>query len=221
MSRKMIDYKVENGTITSIDGYEVGGGGTAVEANPQEEATQQLEKIKIDNISYNIAGGSSNERKLVINTNYSRTENISTEYSISEDIYQKLNSYYYDSVEFRYKDGGLIAKLTCVNYSLDGTNAPKKSYICVTRPDRYSNHTDWYGKEYYYSTTKIILNWYGGEGNRILQIFNIGDFKGIQLDKSKFDKLYKLADAPTEDGTYTLKCSVSGGVATYSWVKDA
>lgn len=27
MSRKMIDYKVEDGTITSIDGYEVGGGG--------------------------------------------------------------------------------------------------------------------------------------------------------------------------------------------------
>ena len=27
MSRKMIDYKVENGKITSIDGYEVGGGG--------------------------------------------------------------------------------------------------------------------------------------------------------------------------------------------------
>lgn len=56
MSRKMIDYKVEDGKITSIDGYEVGGG-TAVEANPQEEATQQLEKIKIDNIAYNIAGG--------------------------------------------------------------------------------------------------------------------------------------------------------------------
>ena len=51
----MIDYKVENGTITSIDGYEVGG--TAVEANPQEEATQQIEKIKIDNTTYNIAAG--------------------------------------------------------------------------------------------------------------------------------------------------------------------
>ena len=58
MSRKMIDYKVENGKITSIDGYEVGGG-TAVEANPQEEATQQLDKIKIDNIAYSIAGGGS------------------------------------------------------------------------------------------------------------------------------------------------------------------
>ena len=33
------------------------GGGTAVEANPQEEATQQLNKIKIDNIAYNIAVG--------------------------------------------------------------------------------------------------------------------------------------------------------------------
>ena len=52
----MIDYKVENGTITSIDGYEVGGG-TAVEANPQEEATGQLQKIKIDNTTYNIASG--------------------------------------------------------------------------------------------------------------------------------------------------------------------
>ena len=32
----------------------------------------------------------------------------------------------------------------------------------------------------------------------------------------------KVPDCPTsEDGTYTLKCSVSGGVATYSWVKDA
>lgn len=35
------------------------GGGTAVEANPPEEATQQLDKIKIDNIAYNIAGGGS------------------------------------------------------------------------------------------------------------------------------------------------------------------
>lgn len=30
MSRKMIEYKVEDGTITSIDGYEVGGGNTII-----------------------------------------------------------------------------------------------------------------------------------------------------------------------------------------------
>lgn len=56
MSKRMVDLKVEGGKITSINGYEAGGG-TAVEANPQEEATQQLEKIKIDNIAYNIASG--------------------------------------------------------------------------------------------------------------------------------------------------------------------
>ena len=58
MSKRMVDLKVEDGKIASIDGHEVGGG-TAVEANPQQEATQQLEKIKIDNIAYNIAGGGS------------------------------------------------------------------------------------------------------------------------------------------------------------------
>ena len=43
MSKRMVDLKVEAGKIASIDGHEVGSG-TAVEANPQEEATQQLEK---------------------------------------------------------------------------------------------------------------------------------------------------------------------------------
>ena len=58
MSKRMVDLQVEDGKIASINGHEVGGG-TAVEANPQEEATQQLEKIKIDNIAYSIAGGGS------------------------------------------------------------------------------------------------------------------------------------------------------------------
>ena len=57
MSKRMVDLKVEGGKIASIDDYEVGGG-TTVEANPQDEATTQLNKIKIDNVAYNIAGGS-------------------------------------------------------------------------------------------------------------------------------------------------------------------
>ena len=58
MSKRMVDLQVGGGKIASINGYEIDSGGTAVEANPQEEATQQLNKIKIDNIAYNIAGGS-------------------------------------------------------------------------------------------------------------------------------------------------------------------
>ena len=58
MSKRMVDLQVADGKVASIDDYEVGGG-TAVEANPQEEATQQLEKIKIDNIVYSTGGGGS------------------------------------------------------------------------------------------------------------------------------------------------------------------
>ena len=84
MSRKMIDYKVENGKITSIDGYEAGG--TAVEANPQEEATQQLEKIKIDNIAYNIAGGGNYSVKVEkIESNFSGSGASNSPYWESHD----------------------------------------------------------------------------------------------------------------------------------------
>ena len=79
----MVDLKVTDGKITSIDGCEVGGG-TAVEANPQEQATQQLDKIKIDNTTYNIAGG-----------NYSvKVEKIESSFSGSGDgirIYWESN----------------------------------------------------------------------------------------------------------------------------------
>ena len=65
MSKRMVDLKVKDGKVASIDGHDIGAG-TAVEANPQEEATQQLEKIKIDNIAYNIAGGGSGGSGLIV-----------------------------------------------------------------------------------------------------------------------------------------------------------
>ena len=56
MSRKMIDYKVENGTITSIDGYEVGGGKAKIvtvkqsdlEKGTQGNDTETLNELKKD-----------------------------------------------------------------------------------------------------------------------------------------------------------------------------
>ena len=44
MSRKMIDYKVENGKIVSIDGYELGGGGGS-KAKKLEETKAVTEAI--------------------------------------------------------------------------------------------------------------------------------------------------------------------------------
>ena len=56
MSRKMIDYKVEDGTITSIDGYEVGGGKAKtvtvkqsdLEKGTQGDGTETLNELKKD-----------------------------------------------------------------------------------------------------------------------------------------------------------------------------
>lgn len=58
--------------------------------------------------------------------------------------------------------------------------------------------------------------------------FNIHVLTQAQYDgitKAEND-LYLITDdvsiptAPTDDGTYVLKCVVTGGVATYSWVKE-
>ena len=106
MSRKMIDYKVENGTITSIDGYEVGGGGTAVEANPQEEATQQLDKIKIDNIAYNIAGGGSGGSGFIVKniTTQAPSTGVKTDLGWASGRELKANTEYAvgDQVQIKY-----------------------------------------------------------------------------------------------------------------------
>ena len=114
MSRKMIDYKVEDGKITSSDGYEVGGG-TAVEANPQEEATQQLDKIKIDNTTYNIAGGSGGgenynvvvqradqerKHKFGLNLKWDSSSGLkaNTAYEIGDQVTMVVDTYNYVSV---------------------------------------------------------------------------------------------------------------------------
>ena len=114
MSRKMIDCKVENGTITSIDGYE-GGGGTAGEANPQEAATQQLEKIKIDNPTFNIAGGNYSIKVEKIESHFSGSGGGNSPYWESHDSNKMiLPNTHYDvgfTTAFCYKFGYRTQKL--------------------------------------------------------------------------------------------------------------
>lgn len=44
MSRKMIDYKVEDGKIVSIDGYELGGGSKAKKLEETKAVTEAITK---------------------------------------------------------------------------------------------------------------------------------------------------------------------------------
>lgn len=39
--------------------------------------------------------------------------------------------------------------------------------------------------------------------------------------KGKVEQLYGIPSAPTTNGTYKLRCVVSGGIPTYSWVSDS
>ena len=231
MSRKMIDYKVENGTITSIDGYEVGGGGgTAVEANPQEEATQQLDKIKIDNITYSTSGGTNNYNDLTNkpklkgfeNTvELSGTTNINKVLPIGVDQGKMLLYIGGNSGNFLHmtnngnfsgggwttpypdnvKRAGMNLRLTpnyCTGGVSFGFTASDESWVCI----------------YPKNLPK------GGSGAR--HFIEIPINSTTENENLKFVLDNKVPDCPTsQDGTYTLKCSVSGGVATYSWVKDA
>ena len=46
MSRKMIDYKVEDGKITSIDGYEIGRGSKAKKLEETKSVTEAITKTQ-------------------------------------------------------------------------------------------------------------------------------------------------------------------------------
>ena len=226
----MIDYKVENGKITSIDGYEVVGGGTAVEANPQEEATQQLEKIKIDNTTYSTASGTNNYNDLSNKpklsgfektVELSGTTNINQILPIGVDqgkmlLYIGGNSgnYLHMTNNGKFSGGGWTTpypdnvtragmNLRLIsNYCTGGVSfaftASNESWVCI-----YPKYVQG-GSASARHFIEIPIN--ATEGNENLKFV---------LDN-------KVPDCPTtDDGTYTLKCSVSGGVASYSWVKDA
>lgn len=57
-------------------------------------------------------------------------------------------------------------------------------------------------------------------GSLLKASFNYSGVDGNISDLVVSDMLDILPPAPSEDGTYTLKCTVSSGSATYSWVAD-
>lgn len=186
-----------------------------VKANPTGEATQTLEKIKIGNVAYKL-GGSENDKELTLILPYPKTSNYSSKYVTIEDenLWGKLINYYYETIKIYYNDGYPLGVFHVLDYyAYDGSF--KKEYSIVTRV-RGSNSSVWYGKTtdfYYY----VKLSFTTRDGVKQVGFVTGNSFKNYDLDKAKFDALYKLADKPTQDGNYILKASVSGGAVTYTW----
>ena len=68
----------------------------------------------------------------------------------------------------------------------------------------------------YENNNKLNINFENELGNPDIEIGK----DAVKLGDSEITANSVLPDAPTEDGTYTMKVTVSGTTVTYAWVKD-
>lgn len=168
-------------------------------------------------------GGGENERELTINLDYSSNQNsYPMSVTLPEDTINKIDSVYYDKIRFFYNDGNPAGTFLGTKIYFSGTNGYNtgtyKGYVCLSKSPGYVTPSTWYGKDYMsLRRFKLSVN---KMAKTILIEADYDDKFVPMLDKSKFDALYKLADKPTQNGTYVLKATVSGGSVTYTWVAE-
>lgn len=164
-------------------------------------------------------GGGGNERELTLIMPYPRTKSTTTKEITIEDeeLWNKLNDYYYETIKIYYSDGYPLGIFT-VNYyySSDGSFS-EKQYSCLMKDREVQTMETWYGKQFsHYSSSKLMFN--ETASSKKVTITYLDSYFDRFPMQAKFDDLYKLADKPTQDGTYVLKATVSGGAVTYTWV---
>ena len=136
---------------------------------------------------------------------------------ITDELYQKINSRYYETIKIYYNDGNPAAvfhviKIRDYNSKMNATN-----YVAASYYDSSSTTDDWFGKNQY-KYWSALLQIGSDSSGKYARVVGYQPYAIPSIDKSKFDALYKLADKPTQDGTYVLKATVSGGAVTYTWV---
>ena len=188
-----------------------------VKANPAGDAAGTLEKIKIGNVAYNVGGGGSSDRVLTLTVPFPKGDTTSYKKTyVDNEIYSKITGLYYETIKVFYNDGNPLGIFNLLNLDDHQNNIKSSRYACVSYYDGTPTYDQWYGKtniKYYFA----VLHCLSDDNGKFVRIYGSPlDFP--ELSKSKFDALYKLADKPTQDGTYVLKATVSGGAVTYTWV---
>lgn len=192
-----------------------------VKANPAGDAPGTLEKIKIGNVSYKVGGGGggSNDREISLIMPYPSSSTQSNKKLIlDEETWNNINNLYYETIKLYYNDGNPIGIFHVFKYE-DSWNGIGKNgyYASISFPKTVSQYNAWYGSFIRtYNFAKIELE--SDEQGKSIHLKSQGGGDFPQLNQSNFDALYKLADKPTQDGTYVLKATVSGGAVTYTWV---
>lgn len=172
----------------------------------------------IDVILNNSGGSSEDDRKLVLKADFASTDEFNYRIPITKDVADKIKNIYFYEIIVVYKDEVPLA--TFQPYFNSEYN--RKGYFSRFRSQYTTGYSYWYGTENVYPADCTYLS-VDQSGNKFFAELSSYGISSPSLDKNKFDELYqfKMVNAPTEDGTYTLKCSVSGGIPTYSWVKNA
>ena len=188
------------GVITGLNDKEkeIIANSVGIEANPVDEATETLEKLKVDNITYNVGGGGGG-------ATYTAGKNISiseaNEISVVDDINDvksiQLRAMYDKGSETYLKDKHL------------GLKVENKTQYCPAI-EFLNNVYSYYDVKFGWKN----MSW--GNFNHVYFDFKYkpgGDFY-------PFMSRVSVPDVPTSDGTYVLKATISSGTLTYSWVKE-
>ena len=190
-----------------------------VKANPTDEATATLEKVKIGDVAYNVGGGGSNDREISLTMPYpSSSQQSDKKLILDEETWNNINNLYYDTIKLYFNDGNPIGVFHVINYKDTWTGIENNGlYVCVSVRKSTSPVTAWYGQYYNFYAFATIKLTNDSSGKYLTITQQNGNVREISLSQEKFDALYKLADKPTQDGNYILKANVSSGAVTYTW----
>ena len=166
-----------------------------------------------------IGGGGNNDREISLTMPYPTGHSMfNTKVYIDDETYNKINQFYYETIKLFFNDGNPIGVFHVFDYFDSVSNVNIKQYMTCSYSRHGANPT-WYGNETNIDVITKIITESDGDG-KYLRIF-VNTLSVPSLVQSKFDALYKLADKPTQDGTYILKATVSGGAVTYTWEAQA
>ena len=194
---------VKNGDLLYVepDGSITAGGKAikAVEANPTDEATATLEKVKIGDVAYNVGGGGGGGSDYTAGSNIEISE--SKQIAVKSDLTGintvRLDAEYGNVQILSYDQGNLKIK------SLASYNHNPSIYLESSDP----------------TSLRGLLLSFVNKGTGITN-------QGINFDLSDTSKSTyvfltigsKVPFVPSDNGTYVLKATVSNGEITYAWV---
>ena len=166
-----------------------------------------------------IGGGSENDREITLTVPYANGDtSTNKKIYIDEETWNKIKNCYFETIKFYYNDGNPLGVFH-VFYFKNGNSSSgidSKQYACVSYFGGTYSTNGWYGKNQI-KPDKAKINCLSDSNGKYLSITGYSESIPI-LYEANFDARYKLADKPTQDGTYVLKATVSGGAVTYTWV---